>query len=81
MLLTINQLAERECVSQFQIRHWIREHRLPTVRVGARIMVRLERYQEWLQSKEDVAKPSERFVPPEPYEPQSAIAKKMRKIY
>ncbi|MDR3348548.1 MAG: helix-turn-helix domain-containing protein [Acidaminococcales bacterium] len=82
MLVTIKDLAGMEGISENALRGWIREHKLPTVRVGARIMIRMGTFEDWLKEHEQVIEPPEKFKPPESsYEPKSRAAQKMKKIY
>jgi|GEM_PF-5122467 len=81
MLYTINNLADQEGISRTTLRGWIREHQLPTVRIGTRIMIRTEDYEGWLQERQHIEEPPEKFIVPEPFEVTSEIAKKMKRIY
>lgn len=55
-LLSVSRLQELSGVSRFTWRTWIREGRLPVVRLGRRVLVKAEDYENFLADSRTEAK-------------------------
>ena len=81
MLKTINEMAQIAGVSATQVRNWIRLHAMPTVKIGRRILIRQDQFDDWLKSKEVLLRIPPVVVLPEiPALMRSKVANKMRQI-
>lgn len=85
--LTKAEFVEREKVSVGTLDNWVRRHGLPVIKIGTRVYVDYDEFEQWLKSHTKVNQVRERVVVdlPPPSEEMALRRKKLegkiRKIY
>lgn len=81
VLLTVTEFAKSIGKTVFTVNAWIYRHGLPVIRIGKRVYIREEDYEEWIESHKVVPEQQEVITVKPPRKIISVVAGKMKRIY